>query len=249
MPLPVFTGQDICRQAMMDAAVLGVGAPIDGSQAQDIVNKLNRIMDNLNCAERFSYAETSFIGTMTANLNPHLIGPTGTVNFVQAQRPISIDSANIVYNAGSLAVNVPLDIVFTFREYADLAVPSIGTLFPKLLYYEQDWPNGKIYLYPVPTAAYGLNIWQRTILTQLLLTDTFSLPPGYWDAITLTLAEDICPMFEQEPSQLLRDKARQARSRVEGNNLSIPRIATRDAGMQGRQNTQDFNWLSGLYTR
>ena len=248
MGLPVFTAQDICRQAMLDAGVLGAGAPIPGDQAQDIVNKLNRILDNLNCEERFSYAETSFVGTLTAGLNPHLIGPTGTVTFVQAQRPIDIESANIVDTAVSPNVNVPLDVV-SYREYASLAVPSIATLFPKYLYYEQDWPNGKIFLYPVPTAPYGLNIWQRTILSQLLLTDTFSLPPGYWDAITLTLAEDLCAMFDQEPSQLLMTKARQARARVEGNNLSIPRIATKDAGMQGMQRRQDFNWLSGLFTR
>lgn len=246
MPLPVFTGQDICRQAMMDAGVLGAGAPIDGSQAQDIVNKLNRIFDNFNCEERLSYAEVSVTYTLTPNLNPHTIGPTGT--FVQTQRPVSIERASIVDTAVTPNVNIPVDVV-SYRWYADQAVPTITNLFSTVLYYEQDWPNGKLFLWPVPTATYKLELWTRTILSQLLLTDTFTLPPGYGDAVTLTLAEDICPMFEQEPSPLLQNKARMARARIMDSNLSIPRIATRDAGMSGSQQKQTFNYLSGLYNR
>lgn len=248
MTLPVFTGQDICRQAMMDAGVLGAGAPIDGTQAQDIVNKLNRILDNLNCEERFSYAEIQTSYTLIASHNPTLIGPTGDTGFVQAQRPISIDRASVIDTSITPNVYIHVDVV-SYRWQAEQSVPGTTDIYALKLYYEQDWPNGKIYLWPVPTAAYKLNLWTRTILSQLLLTDTFSLPPGYWDAITLTLAEDICPMFEQEPSELLMRKALQARARVMDNNLSIPKIATRDAGMSGGPRKQTFNYATGLYNR
>lgn len=247
-PLPVFTAQDICRQAMLDAGVLGAGAPIPGDHAQDIVNKLNRILDNLNCEERFSYATIQTAYTIIANHNPTLIGPTGDVGFVQAQRPIDIDRASIIDTAVTPNVYIPCDVV-SYRWQAAQSVPGVSSIFSIKLFYEQDWPNGKINLWPIPTQAYKLNLWTRTILSQLLLTDTFSLPPGYWDAVTLTLAEDLCPMFDQAPSQLLMDKARQARARVMDNNLSIPKIATRDAGMQGTDRRQTFNYQTGLYTR
>lgn len=248
MPLPVFTAQDICRQAMFDAGVLAAGAPIKGDQTQDVLNVLNRVLDNLNANQRMAYAEVQVNGVLTPNLNPHLIGPGGSAaGFIITQRPESVERANIIDTSVSPNSYIPVDVV-DYRWQASQSVPTITNLISTTLYYEKDWPNGKLYLWPVPTAAYTLNLWTRNVLAQLLATDTFSLPPAYWDYIVSQTAIKLCPMYEQTPSQDLRQAARDAFNLIYDSNIMIPNIATRDAGMpNGQGGRSAFNYQTGLY--
>lgn len=246
MSLPVYTGQDVCRMAMMDAMLLGAGATIDESQAQDIMNKVNRVIDNWNADGRASYADVGRSGVLTPLLSPHTIGPTGT--FVVTQRPETVDAVSIV----DTTVSPNVSITCTLRDaewYANLSVPDVTGQIAVDVYYEAAWPNGNFWLWPVPTVAYTLNWWSRQVLAQLLLTDTFSLPPGYLDALCLTVAEDLCPMFEQDVPPSLERKAREARARMFGANTTIPTIGTCDAGMPDGSSSRSgssWNYQTGL---
>src|SRR5262249_32048956 len=87
------------------------------------------------------------------------------------------------------------------------------------------------YFYPVPNAARGVRLWTRVLLSAVNLTDTFSLPPGYQNAITLSLAEAIAAPYEKPVPPDLARRALEARLRVLGNNPDGPRLATRDSGL------------------
>lgn len=243
------TAQDICRQAMMDAMLLGAGQPIDGHQAPDVLAKLNRILDNWNCDERAVYAEIENHAVLTPSLSPHLVGPAGSGGgFIISQRPESVESVAIVDTTQTPNVSIPTRLR-DFQWYARQPVPGTTSTIAVDVYYEPDWPNGKFWLWPVPTIAYTLSWWSRTVLAQLALTDVFSLPPGYQDAITLTLAEDLCPMYEQDVPPSLERKATAARARVFGQNAFTPKLATADYGMNTGNDGPSFLWRTGMYTR
>lgn len=223
------TGRTICADALAELNVLDVGATMGAADADFCLGKLTRLFDNWNAERSASYADQFVSYTLTPALSPHTMGPTGT--FVVAQRPVSIEAASLVLSS----TNHP-EIPITIREaawYAELTVPTLTGAVPTDLYYEPAWPNGNLFFYPVPTTAYQVSLQTRVLLTALSLTDTFTLPPGYRDAATLTLAEEIAGAYERPVSPTLERKAREARARIFANNRTVPSLETADAGMPG----------------
>lgn len=223
----VLTGRDLVTDALLE---INVYDALDEPSPQDaafVLRKLNRILDNWNAERPGVYAEQFQSYTLTPALSPHTIGPSGT--FVVTQRPVTVEGATLVLNtANSPQVGIRL------RDrgwYQSLSIPSLSTQMPTDLYYEPAWPNGNLYFYPVPSAAYHVILWTRIVLASLGLNDAFTLPPGYQDAITLTLAEDIAPTFEKPVAPSLARKAMEARARIFSNNIEIPLLSTQDSGM------------------
>jgi hypothetical protein len=241
------TTSAVCTAALQE---LNLAAAGETPPARDLLwaaQKLNRILDNWNADRKAVYAERQDDFTLTPGLNPIPIGPTGT--FVMAQRPVTIDGAAILQNSGTQLVQIPLRMV-DYQWWIGQPAPNVESSLPSNLYYEPAWPNGHIYLWPVAQTAYDLRLQTRVVLGELALTDDFTLPPGYWDAITLTLAEDLAPSFGQQAPPSLAQKAQQARARVFANNTTPKRIATHDSGMprSGRLKN-NFLWKTGGMTR
>lgn len=211
----------------------------------------NEYLDWLNANDRALYDRDFTTYTLTPNLQPHTIGltansPTFTVT---TNRPSAIVNANII-----LANNIRsrLSIVNDQGWNAIVAgaaagqTPTITATIPTVLYYGSSWPNGSIYLWPVPTAAYGLELETETLLAQVALSDTLTLPPGYQQALRLSVAELCAPHLGLTVSPDTRAAARAARELVWGANDDIPSIVTRDAGMPGGVSGSAFDYRTGF---
>jgi hypothetical protein len=233
------TGLDHVTAALQE---LGVASAVDPLSAEDAaygLAKLNRLINNWNAEREAVYATVFTTGLVfTPALSPHTIGPTGT--FVVTQRPVSIAGANVIV-AG---VKTPIRMVDS-QWWLAQTVPGTTSPYPTDLYYEPTWPNGSLFFWPVPTAANGLELMIRTVLASFTLPVNVTLPPGYDDAIDLTLAEDLAGPFQVPVSPLLVSKAREARARIFANNRRpIPRLTTWDAGMPGGDRRDHFDYRS-----
>lgn len=223
-----YTVRDLITETFRDIQVLAAGDPLDETTATDGLAKLTRLLDSWNAEEAGVYGSSPNSYTLTPNLNPHTIGPASfSPSFTVTSRPVSIDVANLVVTAGTAAVHYPLDLV-NQDWYANLPLPGLAT-WPYALYYSTDWPLGKIYLFPVPDLAYGLQLWTRTVLADLTLDDAVSFPPGYRDAIILTLGEMLAPTYP--PAVAQPEAAAKARGRIWANNDQQPTLATADSGV------------------
>lgn len=235
---------------LINAAGQEIGALAGGEQFGNddqawVLQKLQRVIDTFNAKRTMVYANTFTTFTLVANLTPHTIGPTGT--FQVNQRPVEIPTIGLVLvNTNPETVEIPL----TRRDkewWADQRVKNLTSTIPTDYYYEPDWPNGSIYFWPVPSQVNNVLIQQRTVITEI--TDTsqsFIMPPAYWDAIVYTLAKAISPSFERPISPDLRELAADAIRSVLGNNVKSPRGQTGDAGMPGSGITIGlFNYYSG----
>ena len=227
--------------------MLAPGEPPTADEQTDVLGKLNRLLDRWNTQRLYTYNVNFTNYTLTPNLAPHTIGPTGT--FVVAVRPVELDAAALILNNVTPNVTMPL----TLRDdywWANQRVKTLTTSVPTDLYYSPDFPNGSLNLWPIPTTAYGLELETRTILASVVITDTINLPQGYEDAITLSLAEDICTIFARQPNPLLISSAMRARAAIKATNSFSPRISTVDAGMPKSGGTRsDFNYLTGRVGR
>lgn len=237
---------DIVRMAMVEIGVLDPRENPDGQEALTCQYKLNRLIDSWNADSRFIYANKFFTGLLTPNLQPHSIGPSGTVNFNQAaginQRPVKIETANILLDANAtppfintgtvrVRVNVHQD---KGAWWASQLAPGIESVLPTDMYYEPDWPNGSMFLWVVPTVAYPLELLIWTVLAQYAMTDNVFLPPGYLDALVYDLAKSIAPSFDVPWPPILEDLRRTALRRIQGPNVAAPALGTRDAGLPGK---------------
>lgn len=237
------TARDLVIDALAELNVYDAADAVSPADSALVLRRLNRILDNFNAERDAVYADQYASYTLTPSLSPHTIGPTG--NFVVTQRPVSIEGISLIYPTSTSP-----QIGLNARDrawYQGLSIPAQTASLPTDFYYEPAWPNGRIYFWPVPTTAYSIVLWSRIVLSQLSINDTFTLPPGYRDALTLTLAEAIAPSFEKSvPSSLTRD-ALAARARVFQNNVVIPRLYTNDSGMPSAQGRGGGTYLTGWW--
>lgn len=236
---------DIITAAMLEIGAIDPNEVISGPEAATGLQKLNRILDAWNTDKRYVYAEQFDQYLIHTNTQPQTIGPSGF--FVVNQRPVEIRDAQIILQNNSPADNIryPLNL----RDYDWWAKKSsyavVGTL-PTDLYYEPDWPNGSIFLWPAPTVAYLLELVTWTLINQVKLTTVMCLPPGYSDAVIYSLAVSLCPSFQTVASRELVMLMKFALDRIFSPNIHSPRIGTRDAGVPQQQRHHPyFNYRTG----
>jgi len=222
------TGRDLVTAAFLEPNILGAGEVLTPEDLDFGLSKLNRLIDNWNAEREAAYCNVFTPFTLTPALSPHTIGPAGT--WVTPQRPVTIESLELVLTGGT---RVPI----TLRDrdwYAALSVPAFSNAYPLDCHYEPDWPTGKLYFYPVPSAALQVIVGVRQVLGGFTADTVFSLPVGYQDALILTLCEDLATAYPGAViTPKLEAKATAARARIFANNTGAPRLMTRDAGMPG----------------
>lgn len=245
------TASDLISNALFEINYAAPGESISSADLNFCLNKLNRMLDQRNAQRLFTYNVT-FVSSyvLTPNLSPHTIGPTGT--FVVTQRPMEVKAAAIILNNITPNVTQPL----TIRDddwWANERVKSLATSLPTDLYYSPDFPNGSLFFWPVPNTAWGLELETRTVLAQLALTDTISLPPGYEEELTMSLAEALCAPLNRDAkvSAQVSSQAMRARAIIKGANSFSPRISTQDVGMPTKtvSTRSDFNYRTGRVGR
>jgi hypothetical protein len=234
------TTQDLVTDALSEIGVARAGDVIGPDDADFALRVFNRLLDEWNADRAAVYGDVFSTFVLVPAVQPHTIGPNAA-RFAVTQRPVSIEGANLVLTTTTPVSRAPLKI----RDKTWwLATPlrDLSQSTPTDLYYSADWPNGSIYLAPVPTVAYSIELLLRVLLAQLALTDTFTLPPGYQSALTLTLAELLATPFGQSVTEETKRHARIARARVFTNNAQTPRLRTADAGMPRSRSASTFNY-------
>lgn len=233
---------DLLTGALAELRIVRAGTPVSPEDMALALQFFNGYLDLLNANGRALYTTAFPTFPLTAGLQPHTIGtadntPTFTV---AVARPSAILHANLVLTGGTTRIPLRLrDDDWWMNVRARLVTGAT----PTDLFYATDYPNGAIYLWPVPSAPYQLELECRTLLAALLQTDPLALPVGYQEALRLTMAERLAPAFGQTVSDDTRRHARQARDLVWSDNDGIPDLVTRDAGMPGGRG--GYNFLTG----
>lgn len=235
------TGQDYVVAALRELGVLNAVDPPSPEDAAMMLGLMNRIFDDWNADEKGVYAWDFAPFTLTPNLSPHTIGPTGT--FVVDSRPSIIYGASLVLNNVTPNVNTRIG-VRSRQWYLNLGVPDLATTIPTDLYYDPQWPNGDLFFWPVPTVAYGVQLLVPVLLSEVELITAISMPPGYRSALELTMAEQGAPSLKVPLSPETQRNARLARARIFDVNTGTVSLRTADAGMPTSGTPNTFNYLT-----
>lgn len=193
------TGLELIEDALL---LIGVGSPgdsLDPTITNKALRQVNRMLSTWSSEGGPVFVNSFDALNWTANQQSQTIGATGDL---VTTRPKDISSIQVRVS------NIDYDIdMIDFKQYQSILIKDIGSDFPDVFAYEKTFPNGTIYLHPVPTTNVSVRITSIKPLDSLTLSGTVSLPEGYEEAIQYNLAVREAPTHGVIPSQEVKDIA------------------------------------------
>ena len=189
------TAADQINGALRLIGMLAEAETPSAATAQDSLNALNQMIDSWNTERLSVFSTQDQVFTWLPNLIHRTLGPTG--NFV-GNRPILIDDATY-FKDPTNGISFGIKII-NQQQYDGIAVKTVTSTYPQVMWINMDYPNIDMYLYPVPTKALEFHFISVTELTQpASLSTTLAFPPGYLRCFKYNLACEIANEFGVEP--------------------------------------------------
>jgi hypothetical protein len=168
------------------------------------------------------------------------LGPTG--DFI-GNRPILIDDSTYFRDPAS-GISFGIKLI-NQQQYNGIAVKTVTSTYPQVMFVNMTYPNITMTVYPVPTKVLEWHFVSVQELTSpALLSTPLAFPPGYLRAFKYNLACELAPEFGVEPSPTVQRVAMTSKRNLKRINnpddiMSLPYsiVATR----------QRFNIFAGNY--
>jgi len=184
------TAQTLINDALELLGVIGAGETATGEDTTSALGTLNRMLDSWRNESLMVYAISNITHTLVGSDDTYTIGPSGAD--ITATRPVKIESAFVRQSN----TDYPVQVIDDQAYWQGIASRTSSSDIPAYLYYDTAFPNGTIYLWPVPFAANVLYMQVWTPLSEYATAGTaVSLPPGYQEAIAYGLAVRLAPKF------------------------------------------------------
>jgi hypothetical protein len=190
------TAADQINGALRLIGMLAEGEVPSAATSQDALTALNQMIDSWNTERLSVFSTLDQVYNWQPNIRTITMGPTGT--FV-AERPILMDDATYFRDAST---NVSYGIkLINNEQYNNIAVKTVTSTYPQLMWVNMTYPNVEIYVYPVPTKVLEFHfVSVRPLTTPAALDTDLAFPPGYLRAFRYNLACELAPEFGVEPS-------------------------------------------------
>lgn len=202
---------------------LAEGETPSAATSQDALAALNQMIDSWNTERLSVFATQDQVFSWPPNVLSRTLGPTG--DFV-GNRPILIDDATYFKDPAS-GISYGIKII-NQQQYNGIAVKTVTSTYPQVIWINMDYPNIDMYVYPKPTKVLEWHFISVEEITQpATLTTTLSFPPGYLRAFRYNLACEIAAEFGVEPSPQVKRIAMSAKRNLKRINnpddvMSIP---------------------------
>ena len=237
--MATYTAGDQINRALRLLGILAEGETPSAAMSQDALMALNQMIDSWNTERLSVFSTQDQVFTWPSGEISRTLGPTG--NFV-GTRPVLLDDST--YYVGNNGVSYGIKFI-NQAQYNGIAVKTVTSTFPQVIFVNMTYPDIEMYVYPRPTQALTWHFISVKELTQPAnLATNILFPPGYLRAFAYNLAMEIAPEFGVEPSpQVQRIAMTSKRNLKRINNpddiMSMPYslIATR----------QRFNVYAGNY--
>jgi hypothetical protein len=189
------TASDQINGALRLIGMLAEAETPSAATAQDALNALNQMIDSWNTERLSVFSTQDQVFTWTPNQIHRTLGPTG--NFV-GNRPVLLDDSTY-FKDPTNGISFGIKII-NQQQYDGIAVKTVTSTYPQVMWINMDYPNIDMYVYPVPTKALEWHFISVTELDQpASLSTSLTFPPGYLRAFKYNLACEIANEFGIEP--------------------------------------------------
>ena len=191
------TAGDIINGSLRLIGVLAEGETPSSETAQDALTAMNQMIDSWNTERLSVFSTQDQVRSWPPGAISRTMGPTG--DFV-ANRPVLIDDATYFRDPAS-GISYGIKLI-NQQQYDGIAVKTVTSTYPQVLWVNMTFPDIEMYVYPVPTKVLEFHIISVEELSQPAnLATTLAFPPGYLRAFRYNLACEFAPEFGVEPSR------------------------------------------------
>jgi len=187
---------DIINGSLRLLGMLAEGETPSAETSADALSAMNQMIESWNTERLSVFSTQDQVFTWPASTISRTLGPTG--DFV-GNRPILIDDATYFKDA-STGISYGIKII-NQQQYDGIAVKTVTSTYPQVLWINMSYPDIEMYVYPVPTRALE---WHFISVEELsrpaTLATSLTFPPGYLRAFRYNLAVELAPEFGVEPS-------------------------------------------------
>jgi len=190
------TAGDQINGALRLLGVLAEGETPSAATSQDALNALNQMIDSWNTERLCVFSTQDQVFSWLPGFISRTLGPTG--DFV-GNRPILLDDSTYFKDpANGISYGIK---ILNQQQYNGIAVKTVTSTYPQVIWINMSYPNIEMYVYPVPTKPLEWHFVSVEELTQpALLATALTFPPGYLRAFRYNLACEFAPEFGVEPS-------------------------------------------------
>ena len=190
------TAGDQINSALRLIGQLAEAETPSAATSQDALAALNQMIDSWNTERLAVFSTQDQVFNWPPNVLSRTLGPTG--DFV-GNRPILLDDATYFIDTAS-GISYGIKII-NQQQYDGIAVKTVTSTYPQVIWVNMSYPNIEMYVYPKPTKVLEWHFISVEELTKpALLSTTLAFPPGYLRAFKYNLACEIAAEFGVEPS-------------------------------------------------
>lgn len=189
------TAGDQITGALRLIGMLAEGETASAETANDALTALNQMLDSWSTERLSIYSTQDQVFTWPASTAEQTLGPSG--DFV-GLRPVLLDDSTY-FKDPTNGISYAIKIV-TQQQYNGIAVKTVTSTYPQVIWINMEMPDIRMVVYPVPTRALEWHFVSVEELTQpALLATELIVPPGYLRAFRFNLAVEIAAEFGIEP--------------------------------------------------
>jgi hypothetical protein len=187
---------ELINGALRLLGVLAEGEVPSAATADDALVAMQQMIDSWSTERLSVFTTQDQVFTWPAGQLSQTLGPSG--NFV-GNRPILLDDSTYFIDPSS-GISYGIKLI-NQQQYDGIAVKTVTSTFPQVLWVNTNYPDVDLHIYPVPTRALEWHFISVEPLDQpATLSTVLSFPPGYLRAFRYNLACEIAPEFGVEPS-------------------------------------------------
>jgi hypothetical protein len=234
------TAGDLINGSLRLLGVLAEGETPSSETSQDALLAMNQMIQSWNTERLAVFSTQDQVVSWPPSTISRTFGPTGDI---VANRPVAIDDSTY-FRDPSNGISYGLKLI-NQQQYNGIAVKTVTSTYPQVMWVNMTYPDVEMYVYPVPTKVLEFHVVSVEELTQPanLATD-LAFPPGYLRCFRYNLACELAPEFGTEPSRQVQRIAMTSKRNLKRINnpddiMSMPYsiVATR----------QRFNIFAGNY--
>ena len=191
------TAGDLINGSLRLLGVLAEGETPSAETSQDALFAMNQMIQSWNTERLSVFSTQDQVKMWPSSTISRTFGPTG--DFI-GNRPILLDDSTYFRDPAS---GISYGIKFiNQQQYDGIAVKTVTSTYPQVMWINMSYPDIEMYVYPVPTKTLEFHFISVEELTQPanLATD-LAFPPGYLRCFRYNLACELAPEFGVEPSR------------------------------------------------
>lgn len=174
-----------------------LGAPqriVSPEETIDGIAVLNFLTESWNIERLMIPALQRITYLLVANQQQYQIGPTAS-DFL-AERPSRLEYASVIISTGYDSPFERQLFILPPGLWQQVQKKGIVDPLPRAVYYDKDFPNGNIFVWPIPSLVMQICLYTWKVIPSFASeTDAVVLAPGYFRALYLNTAVELAARY------------------------------------------------------